>query len=128
MSWRASADAHAWGKDHQLEEPVHTFLVVEHCIERLSIYNDGGILHIGLQFVKIFQKLSSVKHLTDEEELVFTSLEPSADSNICGSLDFVTSQHPNLDSCSLEGLDGHFDVLLELVFNTCYSKEIHLVL
>ena len=102
--------------------------MIEHCIERLSINNDSGILHVGLQFVEVLQELGSVKHLTNEEELVFTSLEPSTDSNICCSLDFITSQHPNLDSCSLEGLNGHFNVLLELVFHTCYSEEIHLVL
>ena len=63
-----------------------------------------------------------------DEEVLVRCLERCRDGDAASSLDLVSSEHPELDACVSDGLDGYADVFLQLVFDAGDAQQLHVLL
>ena len=63
-----------------------------------------------------------------DEEVLVRSLQRRRYRDAAGSLDLVAREHPELDACVSDGLDGHAHVFLQLVFHAGDAQQLHVLL
>lgn len=63
-----------------------------------------------------------------DEEVLVGGLQRGRYRDAAGCLDLVAGEHPELDACVSDGLDGDPHVLLQLVFHAGDAQELHVLL
>lgn len=128
LRWTASADADSFCRLGHIEEFLAKLLIGD---------NDAQCSAIDHQHVRRSQILIIINFFIDsinlclirnDLDILVAILQASRNCNALSSLNFVTSEHPYLNSCLSQCIDSFKHILLQLIFNTCDGKEIHLVL
>mmetsp|Transcript_39366 Transcript_39366/g.37833 ORF Transcript_39366/g.37833 Transcript_39366/m.37833 type:complete len:293 (-) Transcript_39366:1905-2783(-) len=109
------------------EELLLQFRGAQNDLQRRPVDHQQGI-RLVLKLLQPQLHFMSVPQVPHEEELLGLALEAGAGGDAGGGLDLVPCEHPHLDPCLPERLDGLLHVVLQLVLHPCHSQQLHSLL
>ena len=101
---------------------------VEDCVKGAAINDDRCIVHGFIHLLHLIYYFARAGQLAHEEEVVLAGLEPRANSDRSCCLNLVTSEHPDLNASLFQRVNRAFNVILELILDTCYTQVVHILL
>lgn len=94
----------------------------------MTINHEDDIIGLSREFFYSLLCLIRVYHISHEENWLGSSLESGGYSNTCSRLNLISCKHPHLYASISQTLYHFLNLVLQPIFDPCYSKQLHILL